>query len=142
MSRLFIPACGDRLVLTKAWDFTLYLEYRNVDFAKLRGLVTQDFGLWDGGDKWRGLKSVQVSLPAETTLECDRVYVRSTSKARTKEEDDYDSVTWRVVGPRGKPLAKQRFWTKLPAVYDIEYRLEPDGLYRDRVKAVKSVLES
>jgi hypothetical protein len=32
--KLYVPACGDRIVLTQPWTFTLYFERRNDVFAK------------------------------------------------------------------------------------------------------------
>lgn len=76
-------------------------------------------------------------------LECDRVYIRSFSKSALKEDKDYDSITWREIDPvKGKPKKNSRFWVKLPDCNSIEFRLEPDSLYRDRVKAIKLVQES
>lgn len=87
-----------------------------------------------------GYASVPLTLDPGTILECDRVYVRSTSKSRLQVKDDYDSITWRVIGPKGRPVPKSRFWTKLLDTRSIDY----DGVdtYRDRVKLVKLVMES
>lgn len=143
MPRFYVPACGDRIVLEKDWEFDLYLESRNVDFAIERGFVTPAaVSQWVARYEGRRLRHVRATLPEGTVLECDRVYVRSTSKSRTKDEDDHDSITWKVVGKNGKAVARHRFWAKLASCSDIEFRQEADGLYRDRVKAVKSVMKS
>lgn len=146
--KLFIPACGDRLTLIEPWVFNLYLEYRNVEFAKKRGFIAddsmnRDFYHEGGG---RGYKHIKVTLPTGTELECCRVYIRTNSKSATSEENDYDSITWRVMRnhptKESKPETKQRFWAKLADCCNIEFSLAADGFYRDRVKAVKLVMES
>ena len=38
-----------------------------------------------------------------------------------------------------KPARNSRFWCKLPDVYSLEYKLERDSLYRDRVKVFKEI---
>jgi len=46
--KLFIPACGDRVTLTKSWAFDLYLERRNP--PKIGSVVTYRYTeLTDGG---------------------------------------------------------------------------------------------
>jgi len=140
---LFIPACGDRITLTKPWRFTLYLESRNMKFAiehKLVGEKTDRWGVHENGD-YRKYKSVQASLAAGTVLECDRVYIRTFSKSALEVGDDYDSITWKVM-KGDKPARNQRFWAKLPDCYEIEYDLPVGSLYRDRVKAIRLVHES
>jgi hypothetical protein len=144
MTKLFIPACGDRLTLVKPWTFTLYLERRNVKFAEELGLKEKTpKGSWAssvyaGGNK---LKTVEVTLPSGTELEIDRLYIRTFNKARIQEGDDYDSVTFKVV-QGGKGKRNQRFWVKLSSTADVEYKLDSDSLYRDRVKTVKAVMDN
>ena len=140
--KLFIPACGDRLNLVAPWTFDLYLEHRNLNFAIAREFIKADpkkkrcdYGYG------KELQKVRATLPIGTTLECDRVYIRTFNKSRVKLEEDYDSITWKVV-KNGKAMTKQRFWVKLPSCYDIDYTVESDSLYRDRIKAVREVMES
>lgn len=138
--RLFIPACGDRITLTAPWEFTLWLERRNIKFAQAHGLVGP-------GDPWklagygRDVKNACHTLPAGTVLECDRVYIRTFNKSRLELNEDYDSITWKVMSPEGKPVRNQRFWVKLHDCLGIDYELGPSALYRDRIKAVRSVME-
>ncbi len=143
-TKLFIPACGDRLVLTKDWTFDLYLEHRNMKFAQERKLYEPDksehYGAYEGG-RSRKLKKVKATLLSGTVLECDRVYIRTFSKSAIQVGNDFDSITWKVM-KGDKPARNQRFWCKLPDCYEIEYKLEFDSLYRDRVKAIKEVMES
>jgi len=139
--KLYIPACGDRLHLTAPWNFILYLESRNIQFAKLRGLVNKE-GRWSIYEEGPVLKSGPVTLPAGSVIECDRVYIRSFNKSRVQIEKDYDSITWKLMQTNGKPVRHGRFWVKLPDCYDIEYELQSDSLYRHRVKAIREVMES
>lgn len=148
--RLFIPACGDRLTLAAPWTFHLYLEHRNIKFAKERGLIDKDAKVWslwedDGiGARVgrRRFRHGEVTLDAGTVIECDRVYIRSFNKSKVKVEDDFDSVTWKVLGKNGKPARNQRFWVKLSSCNGLEYELADDAIYRDRVKLIKEVMES
>ncbi len=144
--KLFIPACGDRLTLVQPWTFDLYLEHRNLKFAETQGAFTPKKGehSWDvtEGDRWSGkLKKTQVTIPAGMSLECDRVYIRTFNKSRIHDGDDYDSITWKLV-KNDKPVRNGRFWVKLHSCNDIEYDLALDAVYRDRVKAVKAVMET
>jgi len=143
--KFFVPACGDRIILMKPWTFPLYLEKRNMQFAKVRGLVDAKADNWMGvreGDRWTGkYKSVSITLGAGTIIECDRIYIRTFNKSRIHLEEDYDSITWKVTN-NGKAVRHGRFWVKLPDCYNIEFELQVDSLYRDRVKVVKEVMES
>ncbi len=147
--RLFVPACGDRFKLAAPWRFSLTLERRNTKLAKALGLVEQDRGDVYSGEPYRSpLSTVPCELPAGDVLECDRVYIRGYNRGRIQESAsnpsaiDYDSITWKLLRPKGrKGDLKQfgRFWVKLPDAYAIEYELEWDSLYRDRVKVVDQV---
>jgi len=146
--RLYVPACGDRLTLVEPWEFDLYLEHRNVKFAKERKLVDEKFDPWrdgygrDADGRSNGtLKHVRAALPAGTVLECDRVYIRTFSKSALEVGNDFDSITWKVMKGE-KPARNQRFWAKLPDCYAIEYEVSADSMYRDRIKAMKLVHES
>jgi len=130
MSKLYIPACGDRITLAQPWQFTLYLEHRNLNFAEAIGIDHSRYQ--NTGYAWRApLDTVSASLPEGTVLECDRIYIRSTSKSAASAEESYDSVTWKVV-INDKPSRNQRFWVKLSDCSNLEY--EPDSIstYRDR----------
>lgn len=109
--KLYIPACGDRIVLAKPWTFTLYYESRNTEFAKQRKLFSENmYGKY-------GKPIAQVTLEEGTTLEVDRIYVRAFNKSAANDETDYDSITFRVVG-----VKKQRFWAKLKDCNEIEFK--------------------
>ena len=134
--KLFVPACGDRLILTAPWEFPLYLEHRNMQFAVEVGLYEPAVV----GQRSR-YKKVQAVLPAGTMIECDRVYIRTFNKSAIKDENDFDSITWKIV-VGGKAKQKLRFWTKLVNCLSIQYELQFDSTYRDRIKAIKDVHES
>ncbi len=137
--KLYVPACGDRITLIAPWSFTLVLEHRNVEFAKTRKIIDSApkyAGLWDGSV----YKTVPFTLEAGTTLECDRVYIRTFNKSRVQVENDYDSITWRVINAKGKAVPKSRFWTKLSDTHSIEY--DNVYMYRDRVKLARLIMES
>jgi hypothetical protein len=133
MSRLFIPAIGDRLTLTRPWTFKLYLEHRNVTFAKEEGHTLPPNSNWNvylpgGGYQ---LATVDHTLPPGTVLECDRIYIKTTSKSAATVEDSYDSITWKVV-VNNKPVRNRRFWVKLSDCSALEFDETSVSKYRDR----------
>lgn len=143
--KLYVPACGDRLTLSKPWTFRLFLERRNIKYAKTRGLYDgeESWGVYVDNNFHKGLASVEVTLPEGTVLECDRVYIRTFNKSRVEEGDDYDSITWKIIDKKRDTMEKfGRFWVKLTDANEIEFDLESDSFYRDRVKSVKAVMQS
>lgn len=143
--KFFVPACGDRITMSSSWTFPLHLERRNIQFAISRGVLgpehSKAYGIWDG-EKFRSkFKVEKITLEKGTIIECDRIYVRTFNKSRIGQNEDYDSITWKVI-VKGKAAKSQRFWVKLPDCYNIEYELQPDSLYRNRVKVVREVMES
>lgn len=147
--KLFVPACGDRIILSKPWTFTLYMESRNLKFAHAHGLVSKEdttrWGLYEdpppGQRHSRVLKRAQLTLPKGTVLECDRVYIRTFNKAKVQNENDYDSLTWKVIKD-GKPAKNQRFWAKLVDCLDVQFDPKGVSTYRDRVKLIKAIHDS
>jgi len=129
MSKLFVPACGDRITVVKPWQFKLYLEYRNMAYAKLRDLIQtqQTYGVYHHGRP----AGVDCVVEPGTVLECDRVYIRSTSKSAKSVDDNYDSITWRVIID-GKAAKSQRFWVKLSDCYNLEFDPGSVSRYQDR----------
>jgi hypothetical protein len=116
--KLFIPACGNRIKLTSDWTFNLYYEGRNLAlFNKVKGWSDRriDYRAKNGPES--------VTMSAGTTLEVDRVYIRTFSKNAPDVESDYDSLTFKVIDGT---YAKIRFWAKLSDVNNIEYELPPD----------------
>jgi hypothetical protein len=153
VQKLFIPACGDRLVLAAPWTFRLFLEHRNIKFAEQLKLYTPKKHTWSVYGTDHKLKCVDATLPEGPILECDRVYIKGFNKSRVKEagnpdEIDYDSITWKMIvqtkgrGGTTKEKAHGRFWSKLSDVCQIQYRLEWDAFFWDRIKAVRQVMET
>lgn len=132
MARLFIPACGDRITVVQPWQFNLYLEHRNIKYAQSVGLVpnTQNWSVYVPGTNYQ-LATAQHTIEPGTVLECDRVYVRATSKSASSAEDSYDSITWKVV-VNGKPSRNQRFWVKLSDCSNLEFDPASISRYQDR----------
>lgn len=119
--KLYIPTNGERLRLTADWTFTLYSEnYGNRNKTLFERLQVEKIRR---PDQWRGdiLRypvSQEVTLPTETVLQVDRIYIR-------KGAEEYDSITFYILkhpvwsDPKRKTLA--RFWAKLPEVNTIEF---------------------
>lgn len=101
--KLNIPEIGDELILTKPWNFRLYVEYRN-----LKALKSQMFGI----NPYEYTTDYLTSLPPKTILKIDRIYIR-------KGNSDYSSITFWAKHPAIKN--KQRFWVKLEDANNIEF---------------------
>jgi hypothetical protein len=129
MAKLYIPACGDRITLINSWEFPLYLEHRNIEFAKQIELYVgkQKWGVYNSGK----LAALPCTLKPSTVLECDRVYIRATSKSADSAEDSYDSISWKVI-VNGKAAVKQRFWAKLSDCCNIEFDPTNVSTYQSR----------
>ena len=101
--KLFVPACGFRILLEKPWTFDLYYEYRNKTLLAAKGVNLTNF--WNecyeptaNPREWpRKLKRLSVTLEQGTLLEVDRVYVRSNSKSAKTKDEDYDSLSFRII---------------------------------------------
>lgn len=137
--KFFVPAVGYQIVLAADWNFSLYLEDRNDTCLKLLApKVYEDVkSNWHNRSKsgkgWPlDYKHESVMLPKGTKLEIDRVYVRTANKAK-EGSDNYDSITFKVVGEK----SKVRFWAKLEDVNNIEYEL-PDNFTAGKEAAVKA----
>lgn len=131
MARLFIPSIGDRLTVVKPWQFKLYLEHRNTVFAEEHGHTLPQTGWNVYLPNSRILAHVDHIIDPGTVLECDRIYVKATSKSAATPEESYDSVTWKVV-VNGRPARKQRFWVKLSDCSSLEFDEASISKYRDR----------
>ncbi len=131
MSKLFIPSIGDRFTLHTPWAFTLYLEHRNIEFAKSRALCQEDARWSVYHPKTRELVTVTYTIDAGTELECDRIYIKSNSKSAATAEDSYDSITWKVIVD-SRPSKRSRFWAKLSDCNNIEFNPNSISKYRDR----------
>lgn len=131
MSKLYVPACGDRITLVEPWVFTLYLESRNIQFARTVGLYNgkNDWGVYQPGS--HHLVEKQHMLNAGTVLECDRIYIRATSKSADSVDDNFDSISWKVI-INNKAAVKQRFWAKLSDCCNIEFNPTTISTYQSR----------
>ena len=141
--KLFVPACGDRITLSKAWTFTLWLENRNCLFAKAQGVLKDGESNREHSGKYynANYKKSKLTLPKETILECDRVYIRASSKSKITVANDYDSITWKVI-VNGKAKRHSRFWAKLSDCNQIQFDHKTLSTYRDRVKLIREIVES
>lgn len=116
--KLWIPKCGDALVLDEDWTFTLHGEYRNEDVWK----VVEDEAAFKRAKKnfcqqerdgMRPLKkSTDVTFPKGAELVVDRVYIR-------QKDYDYASVTFIVKNHPNFDFVGGRFWAKLDQVNEV-----------------------
>jgi hypothetical protein len=120
--RLFIPEIGTKLKLTQDWTFPLHFETRNKGaFEKL--------GIPFVGDKrrygWFGdaTQANPVSLPKETLLIVDRIYIRKGTTYDGGSLSQFSSLSFWCQCPGVK--GKFRFWAKLPDVNRIECEVQP-----------------
>lgn len=123
--RMYVPACGDTIRTTSDWHFGLYGERRNDQLLAALG-HTPSLDSW-GHRCWpyRNLPRFDAVCPADTVLKIERVYVRAQSKSAETPDDDYDSLTFRVMSsPSGTFIG--RFWAKLADVNRMEF--EPVSL--------------
>lgn len=133
--RFFIPPLGTAVRLTRAWTCTVHREGRNWDVR--RALVAHAAGETGAepqmGDWWARYSAqtsdsdgpLAMTLPADTILKIDRIYVRS-------GQGDFDSVTFMIKDSPDKRFVpkrkkgggtfdgKPRFWVKLHEANAIE----------------------
>ena len=113
--RLVVPWIGAQFRLAEPWTFTLFYERRNSEMWRT---LTPDQAQPD----WRSSSTMEVTLPVNTLLSVDRIYIRRGAVA-------YDSLTfWLketthpnfVIPPTGRQKKPRfrgcRFWAKLPDV--------------------------
>lgn len=112
----YIPEIGDKIKLTKPWQFTLFYEHRNNQFI---AAIRPDAPPPGTGYMADG-RSVSATLPTNTVLRVDRIYVR-------KGKSDWSSVSFVVVEMPGSSAkhrgfsGKGRFWAKLEDCNEIEF---------------------
>lgn len=107
--QLYIPTLGDQLQLTENWTFEIWDEYRNKQFLSKYGELGPIKDL--ATNRWGYVyKGYTISLPKDTVLKVDRIYIRRTCK-------NFDSITFVVFGP--KKLG--RFWVKLSEANNIVF---------------------
>jgi len=125
--KLFIPAIGDKICLTKAWTFHLHDEKRNAALWSYLFPDDEDIGTyshayagdWVGGAWVRRYKYKprEITIPKGSVLTVDRLYVRKGAK-------DFDSISFFLT--KDSPLKNKkvlRFWAKLNDVNKIECKL-------------------
>jgi uncharacterized GH25 family protein len=128
--KLFIPACGDQITLSEPWTFDLYYnESRNRTFSKENGVLITYDTIWSEDWQEKLKENTKFTLKENTILECERVYIRTHAKTSTSKDDNYDSITWRVVGSK----TKQRFWAKLSDCNNIECHAADTSIYANRI---------
>lgn len=120
MPTLHIPEISEKLRLTAPWEFPLFFEYRNRDFAfKVRTDITPESFYHSHGS----MGSAIVTLPAGTVLRVDRIYIR-------RGLSNFSSITFTAVSIPGLDPKKRsgfrghgRFWAKLADCNEIEYEV-------------------
>lgn len=134
--QMYVPSIGDDIELLSAWEFPLYLEYRNAALInRIRPNLNVGYGSNDG--------SIIAVLEKGTVLRVSRIYIRS-------GKSEWDSITFNIVSaPKDKKRAKlqkarasrwvgpdevkavpdteqvfkgARFWAKLIDVNDIKFK--------------------
>lgn len=120
----YIPELKDAIKLTSDWSFDLYAETRNESVGKVLGLISENPKLWyrpwkiyeDKEHCYEVLFVERVTIPKDTILVVDRIYVRNGQK-------DYSSVTFRIKSCPDKKFNKTRFWAKLHDTRSIEFEV-------------------
>jgi hypothetical protein len=116
--KLWIPKCGDALVLDEDWTFTLHGEYRNADVWKViedeRSFQRAKRNFYQTEkDGMRPLKkTLDVTFPKGVELVVDRVYIR-------QQGDEFASVTFIVKDHPNFDFVGGRFWAKLDQVNEV-----------------------
>ena len=141
--KMFVPACGFQIRLTQDWKFDLYYERRNSEMLQALGHI-KDFSYQESYEDYDNpltckIKTFEVIIPSQTVLEVDRVFIRQNSKAAKSGEDDFDSLTFKILSSPDNQLMtspidgkqrvgsfKHRFWAKLQDVNRIEFETGDD----------------
>lgn len=129
--KLWIPHCGNAFRLTENWTFTLLNESRNDDLWKATGQPepTGRDGRWQGGFYSRNYRTANVTIPSDTVLVVDRVYIRQNGAFGHKNgKNEFNSITFLVRSSPDPTLVTCRFWAKLDDINTI--MCEPiDGFF-------------
>lgn len=105
--KLYIPEIGDQLKLTSDWRFKLNDERRNKSLIEHLGFKYSDY------------KSTDVTLPADTVLQIDRIYIRQ-GLSEFSSISFYVKSTNNKGGYFGRP-STLRFWASLKDCNNIEF---------------------
>ena len=115
MAKIFIPTIGTKFKLIQDWNFALIKDHRNRAIFELFNIP---YGDQYGHASLRGQQFGRVTLPANTILQVDRIYIR-------KGAPDYDSLSFFISSSDILPNKKKiRFFAKLVDINNIEYNLE------------------
>ena len=108
-----IPSVGDRIQLTRAWEFPLIAEHRQ----RLLDRIDPSVNVWN-----RPREVLLATLEKGTTLRIDRIYIR-------KGKSEWDSITFVITdAPNDKNRNKAgkykgaRFWAKLEDVNEMFFK--------------------
>lgn len=125
MPKMFVPSIKTMIRLLSDWKFPCFNEHRNHVFIQKMRPET----------KGASVDSVMITLPKDTVLRIDRIYIRS-------GKSQFDSITFTVVshpsqeshkGSFGK-IGVGRFWAKLTNINEIEYEIETQSIPEKRGK--------
>lgn len=115
---LFVPELGTLLTLWGPWEFTLYPEHRNRKLGEKLGFYKNNHWVikgiegrnsysahdWDReNERWVFHDEWNITLPADTILRVDRIYIRKGNK-------EYSSMSFWIKNGEYKGA---RFWAKL-----------------------------
>lgn len=101
--KLWIPTIGDRIRLLEDWTFPVTRESRNGD---LISIVDPDGGHYHWAHPTHSKVAGAFTIPAQTVLKIDRVYIRGSSG----DAREFDSVTFRVHEcPARRDLTSRKF---------------------------------
>jgi hypothetical protein len=112
--KLYIPEIGDKIQLKKTWTFDLYLESRNKSLTKHFFDFEYNYRTMDDKKYEYGCSMGKVSLPENTTLKVDRIYIR-------KGAEEFSSLSFIIDSTLEKGLKGSRFWAKLSDCNSIEF---------------------
>lgn len=122
MKQLFIPELGTSFTLAADWSFDLHAEYRNEklgEYFNLCANIPRNYrNLWIDKNGnftikyYESKHSYSITLPKETVLTIDRIYIR-------KGQKTFSSVSFFCKLPNVKK--RMRFWAKLEDVNKIVY---------------------
>jgi hypothetical protein len=110
--QLFIPTIGTKLKLEAEWSFTIIAAGRNDSLLRAAGLGA----IANHGVMYKDKTVGKVTLPKDTVLTVDRIYIRQGKK-------DYDSITFVVRDSPQFGNKRARFFVRLSEVNGMEYSL-------------------
>jgi len=121
-----IPPLKTQIILAAAWEFGLRFESRNKSLAKALGFSSNHEWGWPAGEDYNmGDEVCKVTMPKDTELSVERIYVRNGLQ-------NFDSITFRVKDCPDPKFKKCRFWAKLAEVNKIIcYPIFGDGIVHE-----------